>query len=155
MTDKSRPRKVYAIERGTVIDHIPSPMALKVVEILGVKQQGILTVGVNFPSKRLGAKDIVKVENLILSPQVTDRVALVAPTATINIIEGGKVVEKRPIHLPADFKGLLCCPNPRCITSVERVATWFKREGEGAGMAVRCVYCERLYPNPAELPLVV
>jgi aspartate carbamoyltransferase regulatory subunit len=151
MSDSSRARKVYAIERGTVIDHIPSPMALKVVQILGVQKEGILTVGMNFPSKRLGVKDIVKVENLILSPQTTDRIALVAPTATINIIEGGKVVEKRPIHLPTEFKGLLRCPNPRCICNAEKVTTWFLRVGEGATMAVRCGYCERAYQNPAEL----
>ncbi len=151
MSDASRTRKVYAIERGTVIDHIPSPMALKVVQILGVQKEGILTVGMNFPSKRLGVKDIVKVENLLLSPQATDRIALVAPTATINIIDGGEVVEKRPIHLPAEFKGLLRCPNPRCITNAEAVTTWFLREGGGAEMAVRCLYCERVYPDPAEL----
>jgi aspartate carbamoyltransferase regulatory subunit len=44
--------KVYALERGTVIDHIPSPLAMKVVEILGVQHEGILTIGINFPSRR-------------------------------------------------------------------------------------------------------
>ena len=98
-----RKSKVYAIDRGTVIDHIPTPMAIKVVEILGVQQQGILTIGINFPSNKLGHKDIVKVEHLILTAETTDRLALVAPTATINIIDNGKVVEKRPIHIPREF----------------------------------------------------
>ncbi|MBN2496164.1 MAG: aspartate carbamoyltransferase regulatory subunit [Deltaproteobacteria bacterium] len=143
--------KVYAIESGTVIDHIPHPMALKVVEILGVKQDGILTVGMNFPSQRLGRKDIVKVENLKLTAQVTDRLALVAPTATINIIEGSRVVEKRPIHVPKTFRGLLRCPNPNCITNIESVSTHFVREGSESEPAVRCTYCERLYREPAQL----
>lgn len=148
---QDRARKVYAIERGTVIDHIPSPMALKVVEILGVKQQGILTIGINFKSEKLGCKDIVKVENLMLTESVTNRLALVAPTATINIIEGGRVIEKRHIHVPEEFKGLLRCPNPNCITNREAVTSHFLREGTPPHFAVRCRYCERLYNNPSEL----
>ncbi len=149
MTTKAH--KVYAIENGTVIDHIPSPNALKVVKILGVHQEGILTVGMNFKSKKQGRKDIVKVENLKLTAAVTDRLALVAPTATINIIEGGKVTEKRPIKVPLEFKGLLRCPNPNCITNVEEIPTHFKREGELTKPTVRCRYCERIYKDPGDL----
>jgi len=148
---ETRARKVYAIERGTVIDHIPSPMALKVVEILGVKQEGILTVGLNFNSAKLGKKDIVKVENLKLTADTTDRLALIAPTATINIIEDGKVIEKRSIHVPNEFRGMLRCPNPNCITNVEEVTTYFLREGELSRPMVRCFYCERLYKQPGDL----
>jgi aspartate carbamoyltransferase regulatory subunit len=148
---ETRTHKVYAIERGTVIDHIPSPLAMKVVEILGVQQEGILTVGINFKSEKLGRKDIVKVENLKLTANVTDRLALVAPTATINIIEDGKVVEKRPIHIPHEFKGMLRCPNPNCVTNVEGVTSRFVREGEESKPSVRCHYCERLYREPGEL----
>lgn len=147
----TRTHKVYAIERGTVIDHIPSPLAMKVVEILGVQQEGILTVGINFKSEKLGSKDIVKVENLKLTAAVTDRLALVAPTATINIIEDGKVVEKRQIQVPREFKGMLRCPNPNCVTNVEGVESHFVREGDQAKPGVRCHYCERLYKEPSEL----
>ena len=148
---ETRARKVYAIERGTVIDHIPSPMALKVVEILGVKQEGILTVGLNFNSAKLGKKDIVKVENLKLTADTTDRLALIAPTATINIIEDGKVIEKRKIHVPREFKGMLRCPNPKCVTNVEGVTSHFVREGPEDKPEVRCHYCERRYKNPVDL----
>lgn len=146
-----RPHKVYAIESGTVIDHIPSPLAMKVVDILGVKQEGILTVGINFPSAKLGLKDIVKVENLILTAAETDRLALIAPLATINIIENGRVVEKRSIKVPKEFRGMLGCPNPNCITNVEKVTTHFVREGEESKPAVRCTYCERIYKQPVDL----
>jgi aspartate carbamoyltransferase regulatory subunit len=148
---KNRRSKVYDIDRGTVIDHIPTPMAIKVVEILGVQQQGILTIGVNFPSNKLGHKDIVKVEHLILTAETTDRLALVAPTATINIIDNGKVVEKRPIHIPREFSGILRCPNPNCITNIEHVTSHFIREGEGPALSVRCSYCERRYNRPSDL----
>ena len=147
----TKTHKVYALENGTVIDHIPHPMAMKVVDILGVTQKGILTVGLNFPSQRLGRKDIVKVENLKLTPEVTDRVAFVAPTATINIIENSRVVEKRTIRVPDSIRGHMRCPNPNCITNVENVITHFAREGKGAEASVRCTYCERLYSRPGEL----
>jgi aspartate carbamoyltransferase regulatory subunit len=143
--------KVYALERGTVIDHIPSPLAMKVVEILGVQHEGILTIGINFPSSKMGRKDVVKVENLKLTPAVTDRVALVAPTATINIIEDAKVIEKRKIDIPSEFHGMLRCPNPNCVTNKEGVTTHFVREGEGDKPEVRCIYCERAYKQPADL----
>ena len=150
MTNDSK-LKVYALERGTVIDHIPSPLALKVVEILGVQHEGIITIGINFPSSKLGRKDVVKVENLILTPAVTDRVALVAPTATINIIEEAKVIEKRKILIPNEFRGMLRCPNPNCVTNMEGVTTHFVREGEGSKLTVRCTYCERVYEQPGDL----
>ena len=35
--------KVYAINDGTVIDHIPGMKALKVIDILGLENEGILT----------------------------------------------------------------------------------------------------------------
>ena len=148
---ETRTHKVYAIEKGTVIDHIPSPLALKVVEILGVKQEGILTVGMNFKSEKLGRKDIVKVENLKLTKTVTDRLALVAPTATINIIENSKVIEKRPIQVPNEIRGLLRCPNPKCVTNIEEVSSLFRREKDQEVLMVRCVYCERLYKQPGEM----
>ncbi len=150
MTNDSK-LKVYALESGTVIDHIPSPLAMKVVEILGVQHEGILTIGINFPSAKMGRKDVVKVENLKLTPAVTDRVALVAPTATINIIEGARVIEKRKIHIPREFRGMLRCPNPNCVTNVEGVTTHFVREGEESKPTVRCTYCERVYKQPIDL----
>jgi len=85
--------KVYAIENGTVIDHIPTPMALKVVEILGIGSGGVFTIGVGFQSKRLpGGKDILKIENRVLSRNETDIISLIAPNATINIIREGRAV---------------------------------------------------------------
>jgi aspartate carbamoyltransferase regulatory subunit len=94
---------------------------------------------------------VVKVENLKLTPAVTDRVALVAPTATINIIEDRKVIEKRKIDIPSEFHGMLRCPNPNCVTNKEGVTTHFVREGEGDKPEVRCIYCERAYKQPADL----
>ena len=62
-----REYRVFAIEEGTVIDHIPSPLALKVIQILGLStSHGIMSIGLNFPSKKLGQKDLIKIENMYL-----------------------------------------------------------------------------------------
>lgn len=154
---QDRPYKVYRIDNGTAIDHIPSPLALKVIEILGIAREGIVTVGMNFPSKRLGKKDVVKIENHILERRETDLIALVAPTATINIIENSRVKEKRKIHLPDDIRGLLKCPNPNCVTNVQSyVESRFhlvSRDGNGqtADIRLRCHFCERVFLNKPEM----
>lgn len=136
--------KVYAIENGTVIDHIPTPMALKVVEILGIGNEGIFTIGVGFLSKRHpGGKDIVKIENRILLESETDTIALIAPDATINIIRDGKVSEKRRISIPQNIHGVMECPNPNCATNKLGAVRHFTLENKEQ-MTYRCGYCERV-----------
>ena len=149
MTDRAY--KVYAIENGTVIDHIPTPLALKVVEILGIGNEGIFTIGVGFQSRRLpGGKDIVKIENRVLSRDETDMIALIAPEATINIIREGKVDEKRRIALPETVLGVIRCPNPNCATSVLGAVHRFGLE-EAETVTYRCHYCERTTRVGADL----
>ena len=90
-----RAYKVFKIENGTVIDHIKSPLALKIIEILHLQNNGIISIGMNFDSDKTAKKDIIKVENVYLSKTETDLIALFSPTATINIIKNGEVIEKR------------------------------------------------------------
>ncbi len=138
-----RAYKVYAINNGTVIDHIPTPLALRVVGILGLGNEGILTIGMGFSSGRLpGGKDIVKIENRELSRGETDMLALIAPEATINIIKGGSVVEKRRISLPGEVSGVIRCPNPNCASNVLGVSPKFSLSSS-SGPVYRCHYCER------------
>jgi aspartate carbamoyltransferase regulatory subunit len=44
--------RVDAIKEGTVIDHIPPSKALDVIKILRLKKTDIVTIGINFPSKK-------------------------------------------------------------------------------------------------------
>jgi len=146
-----RTYKVYAIGNGTVIDHIPTPLALKVVRLLGLGSEGILTIGIGFTSKRLpGGKDIVKIENRALSKSETDMIALIAPEATINIIAGDRVVEKRRISLPDRVSGILRCPNPNCATNMLGATTVFDLV-DAAGPVYRCHFCERTTRVEADL----
>ena len=135
--------KVYAISDGTVIDHIPNTKALKVVDILGLENEGILTIGVGFSSKKLGRKDIIKIENKYLEKEETDRISLIAPRATINIIKDGTLTEKRTIEIPEDYTGIVKCLNPNCITSRGEVTTRFRTISKSP-LTLRCHYCERI-----------
>ncbi|MDK2372837.1 MAG: aspartate carbamoyltransferase regulatory subunit [Candidatus Korarchaeota archaeon] len=115
---------VRRISNGTVIDHIPSGRALKVLRILGITgEEGyMVSMVMNVYSKKLGKKDIVKVEGRELSSEEVNKIALVAPTATINIVRDYEVVEKRKVELPDRIEGILRCVNPKCVTNAPREA---------------------------------
>ena len=84
--------KVPRIKNGTVIDHITAGNAVKVLHILGIPKTTSSTVSVAMNVKsKLGKKDIVKVENRELDPKEVDKIALIAPKATINIIRNYEV----------------------------------------------------------------
>ena len=135
--------KVKGIENGTVIDHIPGGRATKVLEIL--KPNGETTlVAINVSSTKLGKKDIVKIENKFLSTDETNKISLIAPTATINIIRDFKVSEKRKVELPVEVNGIVKCPNPNCISNEKEELVKAKLKKEGSNY--RCYYCERVFP---------
>ncbi|HMA68835.1 MAG TPA: aspartate carbamoyltransferase regulatory subunit [Candidatus Mcinerneyibacterium sp.] len=142
--NSERPYKVFKIEKGTVIDHIPAPKGLLVLEILGKENDGIVSIGLNFDSNKVGKKDLIKFENKIIDKEETDKIALVAPEATINIIENGEVTEKRSIDVPQRIHGFLKCMNPNCIVNVENLESKFKVIDENP-VKLRCDYCERVW----------
>ncbi len=115
---------VRRISDGTVIDHIPAGRALKVLRILGITgDEGLMvSLVMNVYSKKLGKKDIVKVEGRELSKEEVDKIALVAPTATINIVRDYEVVDKRRVELPDKIEGIVKCVNPKCVTNAPREA---------------------------------
>ncbi len=137
--------KIRKIKQGTVIDHIPPGKSLKVLRILGISEKTpyIVSIGMNVPSKKIGKKDIVKVENKELSEKETNKLALVAPDATINIIEDYKVTKKYKVSLPSIIEGIIKCPNPNCISNYERIPSKFIVE-KRKPLKLRCYYCERV-----------
>jgi len=135
--------RVSKIKEGTVIDHITGGHALDVIKILGIKgrAEGVVTVAMNVPSKRHGTKDVVKVEGRELNPKEVDKIALLAPHATINIIRDYKVAEKKRVKLPKVIRGIVKCANPACISnSSEPVQSTFYVEKEDP-LRLRCHYC--------------
>ncbi len=135
--------RVSKIRDGTVIDHISAGYALDVVKILGVTghEGQVMTIAVNVPSKRIRVKDLVKIEGRVLSRVEVNRIALVAPRATINIVRDFVVVEKVEVKLPAVIEGLVRCVNPTCVSnSGEPVVSRFYVETEEPFL-LKCYYC--------------
>ena len=86
--DKKSELKIRAIENGTVIDHITANKSLHILKILGLPDSETknVTVAMNVSSKEIGRKDIVKIENRELNHEELDQIALIAPKASVNII---------------------------------------------------------------------
>ncbi|MGC8582770.1 MAG: aspartate carbamoyltransferase regulatory subunit [Thermoproteus sp.] len=139
---------VSKIENGTVIDHIPAGRALAVLRILGITgREGIrVALVMNVESKKLGRKDIVKIEGRELTPDEVDVISAVAPTATINIIKNYEVVKKYKVRPPHVIRGKFKCRNPNCITNQHRehVVTSFVLVKEEPP-TFACEYCGRYH----------
>jgi aspartate carbamoyltransferase regulatory subunit len=142
------PKELYVkkIRNGTVIDHISAGHALDVVKILGIGHGAgdIVSIAMNVPSKTASKKDIVKVENRELKPSEVDKIALIAPSATINIIRDYEVAEKTRVKLPDSIRGIVRCANPACVSNAgEPVEPTFMVERQDP-LRLRCFYCSRI-----------
>jgi len=134
---------VGRIREGTVIDHITAGEALNVLKILGITgtTDESLSIATNVSSGKVGRKDIVKVEGRELRKEEVDRIALIAPRATINIIRDYEVVEKKGVEIPRSLVGVVRCPNPGCISNTsEPIESRFEVVERG----LHCLYCDWL-----------
>ena len=132
---------VRRIKNGTVIDHIDGGEALNVVKILGITgaTQEALSIATNVPSRNMERKDIVKLTNRELSKEEVNRIALISPHATINIIRNFKVWEKKGVEIPTLIEGIVRCPNPGCISNTnEPITSKFEVTSKG----LHCKYCD-------------
>jgi aspartate carbamoyltransferase regulatory subunit len=138
--------KVTPIKNGTVIDHITCNMALKVLSILGITEGGVnstVSVLMHVPSGKAGWKDVVKIEDRELDAKEVDKIALISPFATINIIRNYNVAEKHRVELPDVVKGIVKCANLNCITNLkEPVESKFEVISRDPPN-LRCWFCER------------
>jgi aspartate carbamoyltransferase regulatory subunit len=136
--------KVTPIKDGTVIDHITPGHALKVLRVLKIPEStfSVVSILMNVSGKK-GKKDIVKIENRELDPKEVDKIALIAPKATINIIRDFDVVKKHDVELPEEVVGLTKCSNPTCISNArEPVESRFHVICRDP-LRIKCYYCER------------
>jgi len=136
--------RVRPIRDGTVIDHIPPGLAFAVLSILGITSGhgSVVSVVMNVQSKALGGrKDIVKIEARELEKREIDKIALIAPLATINIIRGFKVAKKYKVKLPEVLEGILACPNPNCISNQKEPVAGKSIVESREPLVVTCYYC--------------
>lgn len=135
---------VRRIRDGTVIDHISGGQALNVLRILGIRggEDYAVAIVMNVKSRRLGKKDIVKIEGREIAPGEVDRIALITPKATINTIKNYRVTKKVNVKLPNMIKGILSCTNPSCISNKpqEPVTPSF-RVASRTPTSLICEYC--------------
>ncbi|HEX2124422.1 MAG TPA: aspartate carbamoyltransferase regulatory subunit [Nitrososphaeraceae archaeon] len=136
---------VRRIKDGTVIDHIESGKALLVLRTLDItgKEGNVITVALNVPSSKHDKKDIIKVENKFLEKHETNKLALIAPHATINIIKEYRLVEKRKIQLPDSIIGVFKCPNLKCVTNSDEYIKPVINIIDKEKIVLRCKYCFR------------
>ncbi|MCG9598460.1 aspartate carbamoyltransferase regulatory subunit [Vibrio sp. Isolate25] len=138
--------QVEAIKNGTVIDHIPAQIGIKVLKLFSMdKSEQRVTVGLNLPSSALGHKDLLKIENIFISEEQASKLALYAPHATVNQIENYKVVKKLALDLPEQINNVFECPNSNCITHDEPVETSFKVFEKKDNVRLKCKYCEKVF----------
>ncbi|VVB57120.1 Aspartate carbamoyltransferase regulatory chain [uncultured archaeon] len=162
------PLMVERIEQGTVIDRVEAFAGIHVLEILKlvppaslpaheesksdkaakarsstlkIDREHRIALVINVPSRHMGRKDILKIEGREIKPVEANKIALISPRARLNVIRGGKVVQKSDVKLPAKLEDIAACPNPSCISRLEREASIFTTE-KGR---LRCLYCERLF----------
>src|ERR687885_545151 len=142
----SRQLLVRRIKDGTVIDHIESSKALLVLRTLDItgKEGNVITVALNVPSSKHNKKDIIKVENRFLEKNETNKLALIAPHATINIIKEYKLVEKRKIQLPDSITGVFRCPNLKCVTNSDENINPIIDIIDKEKIILKCRYCSRI-----------
>ncbi len=136
--------KVSAIENGTVIDHIPSNAVFQVIRILKLEVFGNMVLfATNLESKKYGTKGIIKVSNKFFASTELNKIALVAPHASIIEIRDYQVKSKTIVETPDRIKGIVKCFNPNCITNKEEVAAIFTVVDK-EDTRLKCHYCEKI-----------
>ena len=137
---------VRRIKEGTVIDHIDEGKGLKVLDALQIdgRDGSLITIALNVPSGKFKKKDIIKVENRFLADDDTNKLAVIAPKATINIIKNYKLVEKRRVALPNEIDRIFQCSNPDCITNSQERIESIMDVVDKDGRVLKCRYCGRV-----------
>ena len=132
---------VDEIKNGFVIDHIKAGQGMEIYRFLGLERLDCPVALIkNAYSKRLGRKDIIKVdttENIDLSV-----LGFLDPDLTINVIKDGKKVDKYHPELPLEIVNIVPCKNPRCITSTEQELPHVFKLTDPETRTYRCIYCE-------------
>lgn len=133
---------VAALKNGTVIDHIPVEALFKCVDLLDIPAlDKSVTIGYNLHSGELGRKGIIKIADTYFPQDVLNRIAIIAPTAVINIIHDYEVDSKEPIKLPDEIVDIVECNNPKCITRNEPMPSRFRVIARQP-VTLCCHYCE-------------
>lgn len=137
---------VAAIKSGTVIDHIAPGQAFRIFHLLSLEDKhNTVTIGLHLPSKTMGYKDLIKIENRVLTEAEANEIVVFTPNATINVIENYEVSSKIMTSLPKTMRRVFICVNPACITQAEAVESLFYISEERKQIKLTCHYCEKVF----------
>lgn len=136
---------VSALENGTVLDHIPAENVYKALDLLNLKGiESQITIGINLASKLYGKKGIIKIADRFFEDDELNKLALIAPKATVNVIRDFKVVEKKTLSMPKEVWGVAKCRNPKCVTNHQPIQTRFATIDNGNEVSLLCHFCEKI-----------
>ena len=96
------------------------------------------------PSGKLKKKDMIKVEGRFLEDDDTNKLAVIAPSSTVNIIKDYKLVEKRRVSLPNQIERIFRCSNPDCITNSQEHIESTMEVMDKEKLVLKCRYCGRV-----------
>lgn len=137
---------LFAIEDGTVIDHILPGRSGLVKSVLSLPEGVPVLVAENLESRRSasGRKDLIKIIGYKPSPTELSQIALISPGATISLIHDRAIVEKGRVVLPEYVAGLVLCQNPNCISRPEHLegAPSLFRTISRTPPILQCTYCD-------------
>ncbi|MEG1287584.1 MAG: aspartate carbamoyltransferase regulatory subunit [Clostridium sp.] len=135
--------QITSIKNGLVIDHIEAGKGVKIFNYLKLDNcSNQVALIINAESKRLGKKDIIKIENCTDINYTV--LGLLSPSITINEVRDEKRTKKIKPELPKVVENILKCNNPRCITSDEEyIPHTFKIVNYEKG-TYRCEYCDHI-----------
>jgi len=134
---------IDSIKNGLVIDHIKAGKALEVYHDLNLEALDCqIAIIKNASSKRLGKKDIIKID-AELDIDV-DALGYIDPNVTVNVIKNGELIKKIHPEFPQTVVDVIKCTNPRCITSVEQEIQHIFKLVDKENGTYRCLYCESL-----------
>lgn len=136
---------VSTLSEGVVLDHIPAGKSMDIYQYLNLdKLDCCVAIIKNVSSKKMGKKDIIKIECPIDMIDL-DILGFVDHNITVNIIQDEKIVEKKLLELPKQITNVIKCKNPRCITSVETGLDHVFVLTDPENQVYRCKYCEEKY----------
>lgn len=142
--------EITSIDKGIVIDHIKAGFGFQVYNYLKLdKAEYNVALITNAFSKKMGKKDIIKINNVIDIDY--NFLGLIDPDITLNIIDNGKTVKKVKLEVPSEVRNIIKCKNPRCVTSVEHYFDHVFHLVDPVKRSYRCEYCDDIViPYPAK-----
>ena len=132
-------------EQKRISCNIPAENVYKALDILNLKGvESQITIGINLASRIYGKKGIIKIADKFFEDEELNKLALIAPKATVNIIRDFKVVEKKKLVMPAEIIGIAKCKNPKCVTNHQPIKTRFATIDNGNDVSLLCHFCEKI-----------